>query len=59
MNIRENYGLTGPITLCDTNPVQNNVKKDVESSGPAKDNSNKVSDDTIRKITDGVIARLK
>ena len=59
MNIRENYGLTGPITLCDTNPVQNNVKKDVESPVQSKDNSNKVSDDTIRKITDGVLARLK
>lgn len=59
MNIRKNYGVTGPIALCDTNPMQNNVNKNNESPSPAKDKSNKISDDLIRNLTDRVIARLK
>ena len=60
LNLRKNYGLTGPVSACDTSPVhQNNHPSDssAQTSGNIQDKGE--SNDLVRQITDQVLARLK
>ena len=53
MALRPDYGLTGPIITCDTTPMTD-ISQSITGSGKFK-----INEQTIIKITEKVISRLK
>ncbi len=59
MALRDKYNLQGRVTNCDATPLSGNTEQIIQTAQLKQPNSTKVSDETIRKITESVLAKLK
>jgi len=58
MTLRDKFNLKGPITTCDSSPMESSTYPKINSE-QLSFGSNKISDDTIQKITESVISKLR
>ena len=59
MTLRDKFNLTGPITTCDSTPLSSSSYPKVETQKVSFENTSKISDETIRQITESVMAKLR
>jgi L-fuculose-phosphate aldolase len=57
--LRDNYGLQGRFTMCDATPMPSNERQLVEVEDISHGNKRDVSEQTIKDITQKVLAKLK
>ena len=59
MGLREKFNLTGPITTCSSTPMSSTSYPKSEMGQASFENTSKISDEQIRKITENVMAKLR
>ncbi len=59
MGLREKFNLTGPITTCSSTPMSSTSYPKSEMGQVSFENTSKISDEQIRKITENVMAKLR
>ncbi|MCP5062158.1 MAG: class II aldolase/adducin family protein [Ignavibacteriae bacterium] len=59
MTLRDKFNLPGRITTCDPTPMSSNIESKVNTQQMNFSNTNKISDETIRQITENVMAKLR
>lgn len=59
MDLRDNYGLKGKLTSCDSTPMSMNSGTKISTEQLSLSNTSEISDEQIRKITENVIAKLR
>lgn len=59
MTLRDKFNLPGRITTCDATPMTSNADPMVNTQPVSFGSSGKITDETIRQITESVIAKLK
>jgi L-fuculose-phosphate aldolase len=57
--LRDNYGLQGRFTMCDATPMPSNDRTSIEVEEISSHSKKDVSEQTIKEITQKVLARLK
>ncbi|MGB8317448.1 MAG: hypothetical protein WCE54_04945, partial [Ignavibacteriaceae bacterium] len=57
--LRDNYGLQGRVTTCDATPMPSNDRPIVETGEIKNFSSENISENTVREITEKVLARLR
>ena len=59
MTLRDKFNIPGRIATCDTSPMPSSQNPMIETKSVNINNPNQISDETIREITEEVLAKLK